>query len=553
MAFAGHRRSYDLSSTKSSTAHIENVHPDRHPNINPDQTSSYNDDTSMSNLSSYEVMLSLTDDMGNTPNTSLWIGNLPPRLTNTALEKAFIKFGSVVSVYMQPPKNVCGFINFHDIDSAINAWHTCHEKDIFDTGDIVYVRFQNRKTKRPATHSLTSLPDSSLRRQVPTGPRSEAAHNLPPSGPRSQHTSISPPPLRRHDMYRPHSLFEEDRTSRSLGDRHRENDLYRPSYEKEAEEAQYDRRGSMHNRDGPTISDRLDPRGSPIESHQSTMSRVARSPSPSRKSSHPPRQEETTSSLGMGIKGLAASRKESSGTARELCEKNQSGVAIKGAAAQSRADGSDVMKTPSNQSAKISQQSLPADQKSSFASSNVQGPLLLGQTAEGSVDLVANNRTLADEAFPVCTTRPCNLTAANKNMASGKVCSETFDHVKNGKKLVPDLLSLKDKLGFAHLSYLFDVKEREESVAKKARTISPFSRLGGSRRDKSVDSAITDPTPLLKPPYSSEDVCDKCEVGGGFLKTFKCAMPSCSKKIHSMCGNLISVTYVRAIYTCLAH
>jgi len=56
----------------------------------------------------------------NTPTKSLWIGNIPASLSPSELEKKFAKFGSIESARLLSHKT-CGFINFENLDDAIQA------------------------------------------------------------------------------------------------------------------------------------------------------------------------------------------------------------------------------------------------------------------------------------------------------------------------------------------------------------------------------------------------------------------------------------------------
>ncbi|ORY22709.1 ARM repeat-containing protein, partial [Neocallimastix californiae] len=55
-----------------------------------------------------------------TPTKSLWIGNIPASLSPSDLEKKFANFGSIESARLLSHKT-CGFINFENLDDAIQA------------------------------------------------------------------------------------------------------------------------------------------------------------------------------------------------------------------------------------------------------------------------------------------------------------------------------------------------------------------------------------------------------------------------------------------------
>jgi hypothetical protein len=507
MAFAGHTRSLDLSHTPTGTPFIDNVHPDRHRHIISDQTSpkrsnhgppnrskSYStqqelnkdahgrnqsDDVPLNKVSFRDAISNLTDDMGNVPTRSLWIGNVPLNLTDDDLHMVFGKYGDILSVRATPAKH-CGFVNFDYSDDAIRAWRACHEIDIFNTGVPVYVRFEkppswlkekhpSLKRKRSLANSLLSFPDDPLKRPVPTGPRSQVLQAIPPTGPKSQQTSISPPPLRRHDTYRPHVLSEEDRTARKVAERHRQIDLYRPSYGDDGEILQSDKRSSIHNHDETLVRDRVFSHGSLVGNGQPPNGILAKSPTPSASSLHSSNRENTVSSLGIGIKGLAASRKESSGGSR------RPELSIKGAAAQNRAAAPDISITSPPRTVTTSRKSLPNGRASLLASQAFKKPRSVSpeqsqnesETWKASLDegtLMARNGVL-----PVDMTSPHNTPASIKEITKDKDLSNGFRHLEDETKQVQPLPMRKEKPGFPLLSHLFDIKEREDTPCIKSR------------------------------------------------------------------------------------
>lgn len=579
MAFAGHARSIDLAipSLPSSSTYIANVHPDRHHHIGLDDSitwhpthgtfksnrghgtqeenhnydaydRNHSDGAPTNRISFRDAMMAGTDDMGNLPSTSLWIGNVPPTLTEAVLEDAFERFGTIDSAVAKPYKK-CAFVNFQDINSAREAWHACHEKDIFNTGIAVYVRYQkppsnldkySLKRKRTSTNTIVSISDDALRRSIPTGPR--LSDGLPPTGPKAQQTSISPPPLRRHYTYRPNDQSDEERTSRFTGERHRQGDTYRPSYEDDLGEGYSDRRSSTQYRE-PLTRGRVQSQASTVGYNHSTStrSRSERSASPRPRLPQQSCREAMAASKGLGIKGLATLRKEPPASADESHKNTQHGMSIKGVAAIAKVSDLHASKVQVIQGMQTSQGSLTLREISVPQKPIVQGSLSPSRLAEVAVD----KSTLSTlTSSPVAhMTKPGGAVAGAESKIKDDVVSTTFTKSLKEHNIVPDQLRVKVKRGFPHLSYLFEHKDKEDLVAQKARTTSPFGRLRASTRERSVESALTDPTPVLRPPKSTEDACEKCKVagGGGFIRLFRCNAPSCSKKLHSPCGNLIQL------------
>lgn len=576
MAFAGHARSLDLSYTSSGTAVIEHVHPDRHRHIFTDQlppkrtshgpsgrsknysahsdlnneTYGHNqyDDTPSSNRLSFEKAMSLgTDDKCNSPTRTLWIGNVPPDLTDDDLLIAFAKYGSIVSVRATPADH-CGFVNYESVESAIEAWLENHETDIFNTGVLNHVRYkippswlkdkhQSVKRKRSSTNIQLPFPDDHLKRSAPTGPRSQVQHNIPPNGPRLRQASISPPPLRRHDTYRPQAPSEEDRPPRKVGERHRQNDLYRPSYDGDGETMRPDKRSSTQTRDDSLLRDRVCAQGSPASIIQSVNNGLVRSPSPSASSLHSSNRENVVSSLGIGIKGLAASRKESAS------EDRRSGLLIKGAATQNR------IALPAISGTAVSQK-VPPLRKSILNEKHVatepvrrpHSPSPALAQAESESSKPARNETAHISTNGVLAV----------DLASLQNSSTTVKEATKFKNPPNSLRNLKDKVKQAHpfmlekagpslpyLSYLFEMQEKIDVAAQKARTISPLEQVRAlSRAAASVKSAKTEPIPSPKLLPPTMDKCDHCGVVGDLLVLSRCSVPTCFARVHKTCGRL---------------
>lgn len=579
MAFPGHVRSIGLSHTSPGPALAANVHPDRHHHITSDYASTqeniqglpkhsnvhltpqdnnqdaynrnHNNCTLSKKLSFREALAAGTDDQGNKPTTSLWIGNVPPDLTDHTLIDVFERFGPIVFVRAKAAKK-CGFVNFEDTASAEEAWRDCHDRDIFDTGVATYVRYQppppwlrdkaSLKRKRSSTKSFAAVSDDTHGKSIPTGPRSQTSNSLPPTGPKSQQFSISPPPLRRHDTYRPNGHPEEERLGRSLVEHHRTSDSYRPSYEDDIDDSPLDRRTSTHTRDEPSTRNRTVSHANTIGSNRSPVLRSERSPSPSTRLLQNSHEEGKVSSRGIGIKGLAASRKESGDIARGLGETSQSGVFIRGAAVQTRTDNNEMLKASVPQKVEVPQNSHFADKASVFSSSMIQRPVPASQSDCSNSDAVpAKNKFLSLTSSPqVRLNQSASTSAAVRESKVGDTAASVPIIPEERRPMISNQLKSKSK-GYDFLGHCYATKDQQKKdlLAKKARTISPSGRRRPTSRAKSVESAATDPTPIVRPLVSAKEVCDTCGCGSSFLPRLKCSTPACARMLHPQCARTI--------------
>ena len=77
-----------------------------------------------SNLDMYD------DNNGDGPTRALWLGNIPTSTTTTSLQAIFVAYGKIDSARVLVHKN-CGFVNFENIESAIQAKSSLNGKEIF--------------------------------------------------------------------------------------------------------------------------------------------------------------------------------------------------------------------------------------------------------------------------------------------------------------------------------------------------------------------------------------------------------------------------------------
>lgn len=93
----------------------------------------------------------ITDDRGNRPTKSLWIGNVPSSTSGSAIWEIFGKFGTIESVSPTGPTRVSmgfAFVNFKDLESSVAAWRALHDQDIFRVRSPVYVRFTSGQSEQ---------------------------------------------------------------------------------------------------------------------------------------------------------------------------------------------------------------------------------------------------------------------------------------------------------------------------------------------------------------------------------------------------------------------
>lgn len=76
-------------------------------------------------------LLDVSDDsLLDNPTRALWLGNIPPSTTVSSLNVIFGHFGSIESTRVLTHKS-CGFVNFENLDSAVQAKSQLNNKEIF--------------------------------------------------------------------------------------------------------------------------------------------------------------------------------------------------------------------------------------------------------------------------------------------------------------------------------------------------------------------------------------------------------------------------------------
>ena len=79
---------------------------------------------------SHNIIINSFDDSSIGPTRSLWLGNIPASTTSYALTAIFSSYGTVESARVLPHKN-CGFVNFVNAESAIQAKAVLNGKELF--------------------------------------------------------------------------------------------------------------------------------------------------------------------------------------------------------------------------------------------------------------------------------------------------------------------------------------------------------------------------------------------------------------------------------------
>lgn len=90
----------------------------------------------------HDIIVNTLDDASLGPSRSLWIGNIPGSTTSYALQAIFSSYGTVESARVLTHKN-CGFVNFVNIESAVQAKEVLDGMEIFTGAGPCRVSFAN--------------------------------------------------------------------------------------------------------------------------------------------------------------------------------------------------------------------------------------------------------------------------------------------------------------------------------------------------------------------------------------------------------------------------
>ena len=84
----------------------------------------------LNSLGGRSVADGLDENSQDSPTRALWLGNIPASTTVTSLQAIFQTFGKIESTRVLIHKS-CGFVNFENIDSAVQAKSSLNGKEIF--------------------------------------------------------------------------------------------------------------------------------------------------------------------------------------------------------------------------------------------------------------------------------------------------------------------------------------------------------------------------------------------------------------------------------------
>jgi protein JSN1 len=104
----------------------------------------------------------LNDENDTNVSRSLWIGSIPVSTTNTSLDAIFGRYGNIESTRVLTHKN-CGFVNFENIENAIQARQALNGKEIFPGAGQVRIGY----AKAP-NNSASGTPVFNTTEQSPT-------------------------------------------------------------------------------------------------------------------------------------------------------------------------------------------------------------------------------------------------------------------------------------------------------------------------------------------------------------------------------------------------
>ncbi|TGZ84486.1 hypothetical protein EX30DRAFT_367650 [Ascodesmis nigricans] len=105
------------------------------------------------------------------PTRALWLGNIPTSTTSSSLTAIFHPFGPIESVRVLTHKN-CGFINFKEVSSAIQAKNTVSGREIFPGAGPARIGFA-----KPSSASGTPTPNGGAFDQASSDPSGQTGGN----------------------------------------------------------------------------------------------------------------------------------------------------------------------------------------------------------------------------------------------------------------------------------------------------------------------------------------------------------------------------------------
>ena len=208
------------------------------------------------------------DEHGHPVSKSLFVGDIPPGIREDKVRSIFEEYGEIQYTRHLPSRQAdrgYAFVNYKDFESAQRALFACHMRDLFNQGVGCTVRFTTSQDEakplapRPQSSRISEARWEWFQRPKPTSfinttmkndgnvmlASESSAMKLPPSAtkkmlksgwkpdtfsPRTTRFDVSPPPLRRSDVYRlePRSPRGEDRRLSDPDHRPQHHDLNKP-------------------------------------------------------------------------------------------------------------------------------------------------------------------------------------------------------------------------------------------------------------------------------------------------------------------------------------
>ncbi|KAF2195995.1 RNA binding protein-like protein Jsn1 [Delitschia confertaspora ATCC 74209] len=127
------------------------------------------------------------------PTRALWLGNIPSSTTVSSLTVIFQKYGTIESARVLTHKN-CGFVNFENLESAVQAKQTLNGMEIFPGAGPVRIGYAKVPSATatpghsgvfpspsPDPHAKSQAEESSVSGGVPTGNQARADGTASPS------------------------------------------------------------------------------------------------------------------------------------------------------------------------------------------------------------------------------------------------------------------------------------------------------------------------------------------------------------------------------------
>ncbi|KAF2027594.1 hypothetical protein EK21DRAFT_114681 [Setomelanomma holmii] len=128
----------------------------------------------------------LGDDTLEGPTRSLWLGNIPSSTTVSSLNVIFAAFGAIESTRVLTHKN-CGFVNFENLESAVQAKSQLNGKEIFPGAGPVRIGYAKipSAAATPGHNGLLPSPSPDSHSKSQAEGATNTANNAKTSSPRS--------------------------------------------------------------------------------------------------------------------------------------------------------------------------------------------------------------------------------------------------------------------------------------------------------------------------------------------------------------------------------